>query len=235
MYNYDGITTQSLWLLARNRFENNKNFYEEHKEEIKKGVIIPMRQIAAIVADDMYEYDSFMELNPVKMVSRIRRDTRYTKDKSLYRENIWIMFMRPKKVDPYVPCFWLEVFPGSYTCGVGTFATSSRFSEIYRQSINENEQEFRKALSSCKKAGAVISGEMYKKSKIGCISEDLNEYYNMKNLFSKCTFDTIEDLTSDEFIDKIRKIYRQFLPMYKFLSDVYMKYKNERGEAFVNR
>ena len=93
---YDGITRNSLFLLADNRFRDSKAYYEEHKEEIKSGVTIPMRQIAGVIGEELLSVDPLMNTIPTKMVSRVRRDTRYTKDKSLYRENMWIMFMRPK-------------------------------------------------------------------------------------------------------------------------------------------
>ena len=92
MYKFDGIKTEGMWLLAQNRFENNKAFYEEHKEEIKKLVINPAKQLASIIAEDMYKYDPFMELNPSKMrhtlferqdyVSRKFMDYVYAKQKN---------------------------------------------------------------------------------------------------------------------------------------------------------
>ena len=93
---YKGITPDSIFLLAENRFRDSKAFYEEHKEEIKANITEPMRQIAGICVQDLLEIDPLINSIPTKMVSRVRRDTRYTKDKRLYRENMWIMFMRPK-------------------------------------------------------------------------------------------------------------------------------------------
>ena len=67
---YKGITPEALFLLADNRFRNSKEYYESRKEEIKSGVTELMNTI------------------PTRMVSRVRRDTRYTNDKSLYRDNM---------------------------------------------------------------------------------------------------------------------------------------------------
>ena len=33
---YTGISADALFLLAQNRFENSRDFYEAHKEEIKQ-------------------------------------------------------------------------------------------------------------------------------------------------------------------------------------------------------
>lgn len=97
MSDFKGITQDTLFLMQLNRFNDSKAFYEDNKEKIKANMTVPMRQIAASLSDMMLDIDPFMNTIPTKMVSRVRRDTRYTHDKHLYRENMWIMFMRPKK------------------------------------------------------------------------------------------------------------------------------------------
>ncbi len=223
-YKYDGITSDSLFLLARNRFENDKNFYEEHKPEIKKGITTPIKQIIEALLDDMFEYDDRMVLIPWKMISRIRRDTRYSRDKSLYRENVWIMFMRDKKANPYIPCFWFEIFPDRYTCGVGTFYTNASFLELYRQKIISEPERFRKAIKACRKTGAVLSLDSYKKQKPGDCPEDLLRFYNAKNLYFKCDYFDITELENADFINKIRENYKAFSQLYKFIAEVTDKY-----------
>ncbi len=224
MYKYDGITSDSLFLLAQNRFENDKNFYEEHKNEIKKGVITPIKQIIEALLDDMFSYDEKMVLIPWKMISRIRRDTRYTKDKSLYRENVWVMFMRDKKANPYIPCFWFEIFADRYTSGVGTFYTNATYLSIYREKILAEPDRFREALESCRKVGAIVGLDCYKKKKEGNCPEDLLDFYNAKEMFIKCDYYDIRDLENSDFIDKLRENYKAFYPMYSFLLEVTEKY-----------
>lgn len=114
MSDFKGITQDALFLMQLNRFNDSKAFYEENKEKIKANMTVPMRQIAASLSDMMLDIDPFMNTIPTKMVSRVRRDTRYTHDKHLYRENMWIMFMRPKKEWHMYPCMWFEVTPRAW-------------------------------------------------------------------------------------------------------------------------
>lgn len=224
MYKYDGITSDALFLLARNRFENDKAFYEEHKAEIKKGVITPVKQIIEALLDDMFSYDNRMNLVPWKMISRIRRDTRYSKDKSLYRENVWVMFMRDKKVNPYIPCFWFEIFSDRYTCGVGTFYTNATYLSIFREKILAEPDRFRAAVKSCESVGACLSLDCYKKLKEGNCPEDLIQFYNAKEMYFTCNYSDITDLENSDFIEKIRKNYKAFYPLYSFFIEVTEKY-----------
>ena len=109
--NYDGISRETLFLLADNRFRNSKEFYDEHKEELKSGITVPMRQIAGIISSEFAKLDPLMVTNPVKMVSRIRRDTRYTKDQSLYRENMWICLCAISMPGTVIPPSGLRLAP----------------------------------------------------------------------------------------------------------------------------
>lgn len=65
MYNYSGIKPEIVELLSINRFNDSKEFYEEHKEELKQGATIPMRQIVLDLSDLMSELDPLSDLNPV--------------------------------------------------------------------------------------------------------------------------------------------------------------------------
>ena len=127
-------------MMADNRFRNSKAYYDEHKEELKAKMTVPMRQIAGILGEELLSLDPFMNTVPTKMVSRIRRDTRYTKDKSLYRENMWIMFMRDKHQWRGYPCMWFEVTPTAYSYGVGFFGDEPGLMAEFRKHLRENSE-----------------------------------------------------------------------------------------------
>ena len=54
-YNFKGIKPESIELLCLNRFNDSKEFYEEHKLELKEGITVPMRQIVLDLSGLMYE------------------------------------------------------------------------------------------------------------------------------------------------------------------------------------
>ena len=123
MNGYEGISADSLFLLAENRFQDSKAFYEEHKPAIKAGVIQPLRQVIAELMPAMLTVDPLIGGN----VSRVRRDNRYTHDKSKYRENMWITFMRDKRTwDWCVPAFYLDFSLNGAEWGVGFYSVARK-------------------------------------------------------------------------------------------------------------
>lgn len=226
---YPGIKPEAMWLLAENKFENSKPFYEAHKEEIKMGVTVPLRHLAGELSPLMYEIDEKMNLDPVKMVSRVRRDTRFSKYKHLYRDNLWVMFQRPKREWQFHPCMWFEISQDCFSYGIGNYETTPAMMEIYRQHLVKYEQEFVEAVKAIRKTGAGFFAEGYKKPKGGNPSPAVLPYYNVKRMHFIKNRNDFKTLETDEIIRQLEEEYKAFAPMYKFLlrvSDEYVSTLN---------
>lgn len=217
---YNGISPDILFLAAQNRFENSRMFYEEHKKELKEGFTVPMRQIAAEIAPIIYEIDDKVMTDPVKMVSRFFRDTRYSKDKHLYRDNLWVMFMRNKHEWQQYPCMWFEVTQNYWSYGVGMFWVDATYLELYRKALIERPQEFLKAVEDVERTGAMYSPEFYKKPKPGDPIPEIEPYYHIKYMSFIAQRTDFETLQSENLIDELKEIYKSFSGMYKFLKSV---------------
>ncbi len=229
MDSFKGFDRDTFFMLAENKFNDSKLYYESVKEELKKKAIVPMREICADLSGQLFEIDNLMNLIPVKMVSRIRRDTRRAKNMNMYRDNIWCMFMRNKYEWNHQPCMWFEIMPGCYSIGVGMFRTDSAFLECYRDMFRENQNEFKKALESVLSVGAQRDLERYAKDKPGKVNSDLSDYYNAKNLyFIKSSFD-IEPLFDGSVLEELRTTLASFAPMYKFFLKATEKSISEKG------
>ncbi|MBQ6266440.1 MAG: DUF2461 domain-containing protein [Clostridia bacterium] len=216
MADYDGITRDALFLLAENRFRDSRAFYEEHKEALKQGVTVPMRQLAGILGGELLSLDPLMCTIPTKMVSRIRRDTRFTKDQSLYREHMWIMFMRPKHEWENYPAFWFEVSPNGYSMGVGLYGHAPGLMQTFRAHICAREADFRAAVRDALASGAVPYGERYKRPQPGCPT-GLEALYNCKDFGFIYESSRLEDLADETIIGILRGCFRQLAPTFRFL------------------
>ncbi|MBR2732495.1 MAG: DUF2461 domain-containing protein [Clostridia bacterium] len=216
MADYNGITRDALFLLAENRFRDSRSFYEEHKEALKQGVTVPLRQLAGILGPELQSLDPLMCTVPTKMVSRIRRDTRFTKDQSLYRDHMWIMFMRPKHEWENYPAFWFEVAPNRYSMGVGLYGHTPGLMQTYREQIRDHETAFRAAVREALASGAVPYGERYKRPQPGCPA-GLEALYNCKDFGFIYESSRLEDLADETILGVIRDCYRQLAPTFRFL------------------
>jgi len=230
MDSFKGFDRDTFLMLAENRFNDSKPYYDSIKETLKQKAIVPMREICSDLAPLLFEIDNQMNLIPVKMVSRIRRDTRRAKNMNMYRDNIWCMFMRHKYEWNYQPCMWFEVMPGCYSIGVGMFRTDTSYLEKYREIFEKNQKEFKAAMKSAFSVGAADVLERYSKDKPGNVQKDLVDYYNAKSLyFIKTSFD-LEPLFDGSVIEELRETVKAFAPMYNFFLKVTEKMISEKGK-----
>lgn len=220
MSDFQGVKPEMIMLLAENRFNNSKIFYDEHKDEIKQGVTLPLYTLINELTPLLSDIDPEMCLIPSKMISRTRRDTRYTRDKSLYRENVWVMFMRHKRQWSHQPCMWFEFSPNGMNWGVGIYDCTPSVMEVFRKKLDEKGSAFLKAVKSAEKVGARPSFRLYKKDKSEGKDKRLSVYYNAREMYFISPLYTLESLFDGSVKDELEKSIKAFAPMYKFLLEI---------------
>ena len=221
-YNFKGIKPESIELLCLNRFNDSKEFYEEHKLELKDGITVPMRQIVLDLSGLMYDIDEKMRTDPVRSVSRIYRDTRGNRSKIKYRENMWLMLRRYKKEYPSAPFFYFEFYPNSFGYGLAFWTwKQSAFKEVHNLII-EHPGRWLDAVDACKQAGLTYDArDNYKKDMYPNAPKEIKPYLSAKNMeFSYSSFD-MNRINSQSLIDELKLAFDLARPMYSFWADAY--------------
>lgn len=221
-YNFKGIKPESIELLCLNRFNDSKEFYEEHKLELKEGITVPMRQIVLDLSGLMYDIDDKMLTDPVRSVSRIYRDTRGNRSKIKYRENMWLMLRRYKKEYPSAPFFYFEFYPNSFGYGLAFWTwKQSAFKEVHNLII-EHPGRWLDAVDACKQAGLTYNTrDNYKKDMYPNAPKEIKPYLSAKNMeFSYSSFD-MNRINSPSLIDELKLAFDLARPMYSFLANAY--------------
>ena len=222
MGEFIGFNPDGFMLLEMNKFNDSRDFYESVKEDIKKMSIIPMRQLCSDLSEELYRIDPKMNLIPTKMVSRVRRDTRYSKNKQMYRSNIWCMFMRDKHQWENFPCMWFEFFPDGYSYGVAMFRFDATGLDAFRRKLIDNPRTFKRALTSIEITGAQLFIDSFKKNKPGIdeVDDELKLFYNAKDFGFTYHSSDMSKLIDGTVKEELIYAIRAFEPMYKFLTEI---------------
>lgn len=222
MGSFKGFDPNGFMLLEMNKFNDSREFYESVKEDIKRMSITPMRELCADISDELYRIDPKMNLIPTKMVSRVRRDTRYSKNKQMYRSNIWCMFMRDKHQWENFPCMWFEFFPDGYSYGVAMFRFDATGLAAFRQKLIDNPKAFKRALTGIEITGAQLFVDSFKKDKpdIDKVDKELRIFYNAKDFGFTYHSSDMSKLIDGSIKEELIYAVRAFEPMYKFLADI---------------
>ncbi len=227
-YNFSGISADSIQLLCENRFNDSKAFYEEHKEQLKQGITVPMRQIMLDLSELMTDIDELMMTDPVRSVSRIYRDTRGNRSKIKYRENMWMFFRRYKNEFPGAPFYYFEFFPNAFGYGlVFWLYRPAYFKEVHKLILKQPDR-WLDAVKACEDAGFTYEcRDEYKKELYPDAPEELKPYLKAKNMSFYYTSGDLQRINSPALIDELKLAFDIARPMYEFFIDAYENMMNE--------
>ena len=179
------ITKQTLEFLMENRLRNSREWFHDHKAEYRKYVVEPMTALAEELAPVMIGIDPELITEPKvgKVLSRVNRDTRFTKDKSFYREVMWLGYTRDKKRYPCRPGFFFEFSPEGFRYGCGCYSLPPAVMEKTRQMILNGDPLFKAAKRAVDSQDVFhLEGEFYKRTRCPGQPEELRDWVERKNL-----------------------------------------------------
>ena len=80
---FNGFSPKTLKFLKGLEVNNNKTWFQKHRADYEEYVLQPLRDLVTYLGDFMLVIDPCFEITPAvnKTISRIYRDTRFSKDK----------------------------------------------------------------------------------------------------------------------------------------------------------
>ena len=114
---FTGFTDATVDFLWGIRFNNERPWFEAHKETYLSELYRPMKDLGAEI------YDFLSEQRPedpmVCRVSRIYRDARRLHGRGPYKDHLWFCVERPAEDWTTRPTFWFELGPDYWGYGMG--------------------------------------------------------------------------------------------------------------------
>jgi uncharacterized protein (TIGR02453 family) len=202
--------------LFENRLNNSKKWFLDHKNDYNEYVLNPLMELAVMLAPTISSIDMQIITEPKvdKTISRIYRDTRFSKDKSLYRNEIWLSYRRDKKTFPQYPEFFFVVMPDKFIYGCGYYAASTQTMENMRSLILKKDPFFLKAQEAFERqSDFVMEGDTYKKTKHPDQPMNIREWLDRKGICVICKSNDLLLLYSDELPKKITAAYKEMEPI----------------------
>lgn len=210
----------AIEFLVENRLQDSREWYRENKERYSRVLLEPFIELVDRLAPDMLKIDTQLITEPRvdRTLSRICRDTRFSKDKSLYRDNMWLVFMREKKLYEGLPAFYFDLNPYGFSYGMGYYQASAVSMDSIRRQILASTTLFQKAEKSFRKQNVFgMEGDMYKKSRHSDMPENLREWLDRKSISFNSHSKDFDLLFSDRLADTLLEGYRLLAPIYDFL------------------
>ncbi|QIQ21827.1 DUF2461 domain-containing protein [Zophobihabitans entericus] len=218
---FTGFSQEGLNFLQTVRLKNDKEWFEEHRPVYEKRVLEPFKLLVEELTPCMLKIDQWFETKPAvnKTISRIHRDTRFSNDKTRYRDRFWLTFKRPSKDWKESPAYFFEIGPDAYRYGLGYYCTSKETMDIFRKEINRDPEAFLNVAKSCKKPFELV-GESYKRPLIKEQPTEIATWYNRKSFAVMVTSHQVEETFSPDLVKRLTKGFQQLVPLYDYLMRV---------------
>ncbi|MCP4607391.1 MAG: DUF2461 domain-containing protein [Planctomycetes bacterium] len=221
---FRGFSPKTLKFLRSLKANNNKAWFQTHRADYEEYVLQPLRDLVTDLGDFILDIDPSFKITPVvnKTISRIYRDTRFSKDKSPFRSTVWFSFKNQKKDwTTHVCGYFFELSINSYRYGMGFYNAAPVIMSRFREMIDDNPKEFLKAISFFDKQKTfILEGENYKRIIDKTKPEKIQNWYQRKNMYLVCNRKIDEVLFSNKLVDDLATGFNLIAPFYHYLQKI---------------
>ena len=215
------FSSQTLDFLMENKLWDSREWFLENRHVYEEFVLGPLAELTSLLEPTINKIDPLLICEPKinKSISRIYRDTRYSKDKSIFREVMWLLFIRDKKQYKNYPAFYFEISPYCFRYGLGYYWTPPEVLESMRGLILASDRAFLRANRHLKSQNVFeITGEMYKRDRYLDYPQDVKRWLNRKNISIDTESHDFDLLFSDRLSNVLAEGFLSLKPEYEFLS-----------------
>lgn len=214
------FSNDSINFLFENRVMDSRPWFAEHREDYERLVLEPLRELVTALTPTMLSIDPLFICEPKvdRSISRIYRDTRFSHDKSIFRDLMWCVFIRDRKIYNGLPGFWFEFSPKGFRYGCGYYQASAETMEAMRAMILADEKTYKAALKAFKKQSVFMLGDYkYKRSRYPEQPEEKRDWLDRRSIDFLAESDDFELLFSDTLAEKLASDFKLLIPMYDFM------------------
>ena len=225
------IPEEALNFLYENRLHNSKEWFSEHKSAYTQLIRKPLYRFVEEMTPFFLHADPQIVLMPQRIISRINRDTRFSKDKALFRDTILCNFTRDKRTYPGYPSFFLEFSPAGYRYGCGYLVTPPGLMDGVRELVTAWDPDFLKARQAAESQRLfTMQGDIYLRDHFPDQPKELAPWINRKSIYFARSIRQSRDLLSHRFTPSLARDYEYLIPIYHFFCKASERYRIQRME-----
>lgn len=221
-----GFSQDTLAFFAAIRFNNNRPFFEENRQLYEQHVREPLIALAEALAPTVARIDPQIDIRPARSVSRIYRDVRFSKDKSPYREYMWIGFRRVGESREETCGYYFDLSADSVNWGCGYYHMQADTMRNFRAKLRDEPKRVLKIIQN--KAFMerfALLGDRYVRQHQPPegLPEALHGLYRSKTVYAEHHMAPMDELFSPRLAETIAKDFEILAPFYGLLRECMVK------------
>ena len=198
---------------------NNREWFNEHREEYEIGRLEFENFLSTVIARISLFDESIRGIQPKECTYRIYRDTRFSSDKTPYK-NHFGGYINAKGKKSYHSGYYIHIQPEGCMLAGGSLCLPSNILKALRQSIYDNIDEYRSIVEDPEfQQFFPIVGEDFLKTAPKGFPKDFKYIDYLKCRQFVCSYLVPDDFfTRADTMEQIEKAFRQFKRFADFIN-----------------
>ncbi len=221
---FTGFPEETLQFFLDIRFHNDKAYFAQHKPRYERDVKAVFHAFIDALAPEMQKIDPLMEIRPYRCLARIHRDTRFSKDKSPFRDHLWLCFRRAAEPREGSVCFFFELGPTTLGWGLGTWGENRPLMDVLRRRMVAEPQKIARIVDSCRLAenDFTVWNQTWKRLEIPPgIPLGLRGWYATREVYVGKAHPDMGLIGSTAILETVREDFKTLAPLYHLLRGAY--------------
>lgn len=214
---FQGYSDETFEFFMAIRFNNNADFFHSNHDWYLRSVREPSLALAEALSPTVEWLDDALQRHPNRVVSRINRDIRFTKDKSPYRDSIWLAFRRPGEEKRTTIGVYFEITASGGSYGMGIYNENKPMMNALRRAILTQPDSILDAWTPIREEFPLY-GSSYRRMAIPeTVPEALRPLYPLKGFYFEKALTNFQLLKSPALVDEIVGGFQRMVPLYRCL------------------
>lgn len=218
---FEGFPKESVGFLKKLKRNNNRDWFNVHKDEYEQFIKFPMQSFIASMQPLFADFAPEFDVHPKRSMFRIYRDTRFSKDKTPYKTHMAAHFVLRGKPKGFEGSgYYLHIAPGEVFIGGGIYLPDNDQLKKIRKSLVEHSKGFLTIVNkpSFKKMFPAISGQKLSRPPKGFDpNHPMIEWLKMKQFFTGIEMKE-EMCYKKDFAVKIAHYCKELAPLVNFMN-----------------
>lgn len=221
---FTGFTDETVQFFLDLRFHNHPDFFHQEHD---RYVEVVQKQFYSLIEDlspALLKIDQNIEIRPFKCLSRIHRDTRFSRDKSPYRDHLWFLFRKAGRPREKSLFYFGEFGPDQLAWGLGIWGENKEIMDAFRKKMEANPQGMLAMIDdmNLSEHGLGLDGSFYKRMPVPeNIPDQLKRWYRSKELYIGKINPTYQWAFSEKLKKEMERDFLSMAPLYHILAGIY--------------
>ena len=218
---FQGYSNETFEFFMAIRFNNNRPFFQDNRDWYLRAVREPSIALAQDLAELVEEIDPNLERRPHRAVSRINRDIRFSRDKSPYRDHIWLSFHHTDEEKGKLPGLYFELNDNGGYLGMGFYRGNKVLMDAIRTRILARPGEMLELYLPIADEFLLHADISSRISIPSEVPPELRALYAAKSFYFEREITDFDLIRSPELADEIKQSFKRLQPLYRTILDLY--------------